>query len=322
MFSRVTRAMFAFGWFAAASPACSTQEKVNRTLDEVYKLAKNLNDGIAAAKAGFAQAPKAPGSARSVTQGRSDAGLPAPTSSGQTATYPSDVDGDGTDEQVTAFEDASTGTIYYSTQIRSCDEEGKCQTFCVTWWEDGTTVTSLSGVCEADEYVRCVEESGAEPMCVSCDSTGCASYEPTEADAGGGGDPSPNESDFGGGGDPSPNEPDFGGGSGGSQVSEPCPSSWLGDGECDEPEGTNQCPEGTDVEDCAGSGGNEPAPSDALTCRGLFECIANCNDDMCGAACEAAASQEAIDQATAYVDCLNLNSGDESACQAELDACQ
>ena len=34
-----------------------------------------------------------------------------------------------------------------------------------------------------------------------------------------------------------------------------CNPLWIEDGECDEPEGTNLCPEGSDVVDCAGGGG-------------------------------------------------------------------
>jgi hypothetical protein len=37
---------------------------------------------------------------------------------------------------------------------------------------------------------------------------------------------------------------------------------------------------------------------------------------------QAAASQAGLDQANAVASCLNANSRDESACQAEIEACQ
>ena len=266
----LTRAAALLVSVGASGAACSTQDKVNRTLDEATKVLKNFNAAAEAIKGGFAQAPKSPGSAQSVTRGRAAAGLPAPSAQGQTATYPADVDGNGTDEQVTAFEDAATGTTFYSAEVESCDEDGACETLCLTWWEEGTTVHYVVGACgDTDEFAYCVEENGAEPVCETCDASGCGSSEPAylEPDAGGGGD------------EPAYLEPDAG-------------------------------------------GGDEPPSGEALSCQGLFNCLGGCEDEACGAACEAAASQEAIDQATAYVDCLNLNSGDESACQAELDACQ
>jgi hypothetical protein len=38
---------------------------------------------------------------------------------------------------------------------------------------------------------------------------------------------------------------------GGGALLNPCPTEWLNDGDCDEPEGLNLCAEGTDVADCS-----------------------------------------------------------------------
>jgi len=239
------RTLLLLGIAGSGFAACSTQEKVNRTLDEVYKLAKNLNSAAEAAKAGFAQAPKSPGSAQSVTRGRSATGLPAASAEGQTATFMADVDGDGSNDTVNAFEDSSSGTTFYSAELEACDESGACETVCVTLWEVGTTLYSVAGYCGVDDFAYCIEESGAEAVCESCNASGCGVSEPTEQPSG-----------------------------------------------------------------------------DALSCQGFVECVNSCEDEACGTSCEAAASQAGLDQANAVASCLNANSGDESACQAEIEACQ
>ena len=251
------RTLLLLGIVGSGFAACSTQDKVNRTLDEATKVLKNFNAAAEAIKGGFAQAPKSPGSAQSVTRGRAAAGLPAPSAQGQTATYPADVDGDGTnDEQVTAFEDAATGTTFYSAEVESCDEDGACETLCLTWWEEGTTVHYVVGACgDTDEFAYCVEENGAEPVCETCDASGCGSSEPAYL------------------------EPDAG-------------------------------------------GGDEPPPSEELSCQEFFGCADGCGDEACVMMCVESASAEAIDESNAILSCLNLNSDDESACQAEIEACQ
>lgn len=45
---------------------------------------------------------------------------------------------------------------------------------------------------------------------------------------------------------------------GGGDGAPPCQEDWLGDGVCDEPEGTGLCPEGSDVVDCAGAPPPDP----------------------------------------------------------------
>ena len=216
------RTLLLLGIAGSGFAACSTQEKVNRTLDEVYKLAKNLNSAAEAAKAGFAQAPKSPGSAQSVTRGRAAAGLPAPSAQGQTATVSEDVDGDGQADQVTAFEDGSSGTVFYSAQFNACDDADNCEVVCVTWWEDGTALHSVAGYCDAEDFAYCVEEPGAEAVCMDCNSAGCGVEEPTE---------------------PPAEVPDAEVTAGSDDSCE-----FAFDGECDEPAG---CAPGTDTTDCS-----------------------------------------------------------------------
>jgi hypothetical protein len=74
----------------------------------------------------------------------------------------------------------------------------------------------------------------------------------------------------------------------------PPPCQWPNDGECDEPEGTGYCIDGTDTADCGGGGGTggtggsdpgggEPAPScDPDACNG---CVTDCDDYGCYSCC-------------------------------------
>jgi len=59
---------------------------------------------------------------------------------------------------------------------------------------------------------------------------------------------------------------------------------YTSDGECDEPEGTGICEEGTDVADCSGTGGTDgDAPScDPESCSG---CETSCDDYGCYQCC-------------------------------------
>lgn len=75
-----------------------------------------------------------------------------------------------------------------------------------------------------------------------------------------------------------------------------CP--YTGDGECDEPEGTAICVEGTDVADCegggtGGTGGDAPScdPSACSGCEtacddfGCYQCCWSCNGSSCEQSC-------------------------------------
>jgi len=308
-----------------ASVACSTQDKLNRTLDEIYKLAKNGNDGIDNAKSLWSTAPKVPGSGQSVNQGRSGGGLPAATAQGETGSVQSDVNGDGTDETVTGFTDSTTGTTYYSASFNDCDAEGDCRQVCITWWEDESGLNYVTGTCGSAEYARCSQAASApEPSCVACDDTGCgnSSYsdfdaqvsEPSDQDAQVAEpperdfeivDPSAPDSDFV---DPSDQDADV---SGGGENS--CPFAF--DGECDEP---NACAPGTDTADCLGGGGQALY----IDCAALNGCLEACSDDDCISSCFDDASPEALSAYRAAVECLDANGQDASACLAELSACE
>lgn len=72
--------------------------------------------------------------------------------------------------------------------------------------------------------------------------------------------------------------------------------SYTDDGECDEPEGTGYCWDGTDVSDCSGSGGGgDPAPScDPDACSGCetacddfgcYQCCWSCSGSSCEQSC-------------------------------------
>ena len=69
-----------------------------------------------------------------------------------------------------------------------------------------------------------------------------------------------------------------------------CP--WPNDGECDEPEGTNLCPEGTDVDDCAGGGGSACDPGYCSGCDTIcdeyscYTCCYGCSGDSCEQTCD------------------------------------
>ncbi len=72
---------------------------------------------------------------------------------------------------------------------------------------------------------------------------------------------------------------------------------YTGDGECDEPEGTGWCVDGTDVADCEGGGGGTGggAPScDPSACSGCetacddygcYQCCWSCNGSSCEQSC-------------------------------------
>jgi hypothetical protein len=71
---------------------------------------------------------------------------------------------------------------------------------------------------------------------------------------------------------------------------------YAGDGECDEPEGTGVCLDGTDVADCEGGGtggGDAPScdPSDCSGCItecddfGCYQCCWSCNGSSCEQSC-------------------------------------
>lgn len=69
---------------------------------------------------------------------------------------------------------------------------------------------------------------------------------------------------------------------------------WPNDGECDEPEGTNLCGEGTDAADCGGGGGGSLSACDPASCSGsdtectefgCMTCWYSCNGDTCDSSC-------------------------------------
>jgi hypothetical protein len=149
-----------------------------------------------------------------------------------------------------------------------------------------------------------------------------------------GGDPSGGATAPGEGGEDGPTPPDDGGGGGAS-----CP--YTNDGECDEPEGTNLCAPGTDVNDCAGGGdGCNPSCSAgqtciAGTCVGDSPSTCGTNVSSTNATCDACAHANCCDELQACFGdetvvsetvCLQLNNCIASFCNSattleELQSC-
>ncbi|MFO0631930.1 MAG: hypothetical protein U0168_03680 [Nannocystaceae bacterium] len=75
---------------------------------------------------------------------------------------------------------------------------------------------------------------------------------------------------------------------------EPPGCAYTNDGECDEPEGTGVCADGSDEADCAGGGGEEAPSCDPTYCSGCegscddygcYQCCWSCNGDSCEQSC-------------------------------------
>jgi hypothetical protein len=161
------------------------------------------------------------------------------------------------------FEDCVDATWAYTELMQSCDG-------------GETTIADVEIVCDLEQrpesvWPRCIEETEAMTACGA--EVGCAEWftaacwDPYRAMTICFGEPDPGA------------EP-------------PSGCAWPNDGECDEPEGTNLCPEGTDVDDCSGGGGGACDPEYCSGCDttcdeyACYTCCYSCSGDSCEQSCD------------------------------------
>lgn len=77
-----------------------------------------------------------------------------------------------------------------------------------------------------------------------------------------------------------------------------------------------------EIEACVGAAPPPPPPGD-LSCAEINACLADCgeNDEACLQACVESGSAEGQQTLRTAIECIEANNGDQSMCQAEIEAC-